>query len=373
VHHLILPHLDGRARPAFLPGAPSPHAACGIMIAVSSSATAADLSEVVVDLSVTASPDLSDEVIRFARAAAVEVSGGAGAVGDYLGAVAEDDVAVSVAFAAIDRGYRGWYWSVTLAIVEPSVPTISEVVLLPGEQALLAPPWVPWEQRIRAGDVGAGDLLATPADDPRLVPGYLDSDDPAIAEVAYEFGFGRVRVLGREGREEAAQRWHDGSFGPDDAVARQAPATCVSCGFFVPLAGLLGMAMGACANEFSPADGRVVDVEFGCGAHSETVIEAPMMSASTDTVVDELTLEVHPRPLAAPADQDVVDRDVVDRDVVDRDVVDRDVVDQDVVDQDVADRDVLDQDVVDQDVVDQSAGIPADPATAASDDPDVAP
>ena len=210
---------------------------------------------------------------------------------------------MSAAFAAADRGYRGWYWSVTLAIIDPAAPTVSEVVLLPGEQALLAPAWVPWDQRIRAGDVGVGDLLATPADDPRLVPGYLDSDDPAVAEVAYEFGFGRIRVLGREGREDAAQRWHDGTFGPDDAVAQQAPASCASCGFYVPLSGLLGMAMGACANEFSPADGRVVDVEYGCGAHSETVIEAPMISASTDTVVDELTLEVHQRPVLEPPDQ----------------------------------------------------------------------
>ena len=255
--------------------------------------------EITVDLAVQESPTLPDETIALARAAAVEVSGAA-AVGDYLGAVADDEVAVSVAFSAADRGYRGWYWSVTLAVVGAEPPTISEVVLLPGEQALLAPPWVPWDQRIRAGDVGVGDLLATPADDVRLVPGYLDSDDPAVAEVSYEFGFGRLRVLSLEGRTDAAQRWHDGPFGPDDAVAQQAPATCGTCGFFTPLAGLLGMAMGACANEYSPADGRVVDVEYGCGAHSDTVIEAPMISATTETVVDELTLEVHRRPVGAP-------------------------------------------------------------------------
>jgi hypothetical protein len=155
---------------------------------------------------------------------------------------------------------------------------------------------VPWDQRIRAGDVGVGDLLLTPPDDPRLVPGYVDSDDPAVKEVAYEFGLGRRRVLSREGRDEAAQRWHDGPFGPDDAIAQQAQATCTTCGFYVQLAGLLGMALGACTNEYSPADGRVVDAEYGCGAHSDTVIDAPLMSASTDTVVDELTLEVHPRP-----------------------------------------------------------------------------
>ena len=257
---------------------------------------------------------LTDDVVAVARAAAVEEAGRADQVGEYLGAVHEDDVAVAAAFAATDRGYLGWYWSVTLALVEPERQTISEVVLLPGERALLAPPWVPWDQRIRAGDVGTGDLLPTAADDIRLVPGYLDSDDPAIKEVEYEFGFGRPRVLSREGRDDAAQRWHDGPFGPDDAVAQAAPANCVTCGFFTPLAGLLGMTLGACANEYSPADGRVVDAEYGCGAHSQTVIDAPLISASTETVVDELTLEVHLRParaVAAPSEV-VVDEVVAD-------------------------------------------------------------
>jgi hypothetical protein len=255
---------------------------------------------------------LSDAVVFLARAAAVEESGSSELVGEYLGASLDDDVAVTAAFAAADRGYRGWYWSVTIAIVgfgtgasEP--PTVSEVVLLPGEQALRAPAWVPWDQRIRAGDVGVGDLLATPPDDPRLVPGYVDSDDPAVKEVAYEFGLGRRRVLSREGRDDAAQRWHDGPFGPDDAIAQQAQATCTTCGFYVQLAGLLGMALGVCTNEYSPADGRVVDAEYGCGAHSDTVIDAPLMSASTDTVVDELTLEVHARPRPAQQREEATD------------------------------------------------------------------
>jgi len=252
---------------------------------------------------------LPDPVVALARAAAVEESGNADLVGEYLGASIDDDVAVTAAFAAADRGYRGWYWSVTIAIVgfgtaAPEPATVSEVVLLPGEQALRAPAWVPWDQRIRAGDVGVGDLLSTPPDDPRLVPGYVDSDDPAVHEVAYEFGLGRRRVLSREGRDEAAQRWHDGSFGPDDAVAQQAQANCITCGFYVQLAGLLGMALGVCTNEYSPADGRVVDAGYGCGAHSDTVIDAPLMSASTQTVVDELTLEVHPRPRPAQESDD---------------------------------------------------------------------
>jgi hypothetical protein len=41
----------------------------------------------------------------------------------------------------------------------------------------------------------------------------------------------------------------------------------------------------------------VVDVSYGCGAHSETVVDAPLISASTAAVVDEVTLEVHHRPV----------------------------------------------------------------------------
>ncbi len=251
---------------------------------------------------VTQPAELTSDVVSLARAAAVEEAGGASAVGDYLGAVAEDDVAVSAAFASQDRGYRGWYWSVTLALVDPSAATVSEVVLLPGQDALLAPAWVPWDRRIRPSDLGPADLLPPPADDIRMVPGYVYSDDPAVKEVADEFGFGRERVLSREGRDDAAERWHEGTFGPDDPMALAAPANCVTCAFYVPLAGLLGSTFGACANEYSPADGRVVDAGYGCGAHSETVIEAPLMSASTDNVVDELILEVHPRRISAVTD-----------------------------------------------------------------------
>ena len=78
----------------------------------------------------------------------------------------------------------------------------------------------------------------------------------------------------------------------------------MTCGFYLPLAGLLGQALGACGNEFSPADGRVVDAGFGCGAHSDTVIDAPLISASTETVIDELTLEVHDRPAPVGAEWD---------------------------------------------------------------------
>jgi hypothetical protein len=251
---------------------------------------------------------LLDGVARgLARAAAVAEAGTADHVGDFMVALAEDDIAVTAIFAARQAGYRGWHWSVTLAVLQQTHPTVSEVVLLPGDGALLAPAWIPWDERIRPGDLGVGDLLPPAADDPRVVPAYLLSDDPAIEAVARELGIGRVRVLSREGRFDFAERLHDGSFGPTDEMALAAPAHCVSCAFYLPLAGSLGQLLGACGNEFAPADGRVVDAGYGCGAHSETVIQMPARSAATDVVIDELSLDVHRRPIARPVEPDAAE------------------------------------------------------------------
>jgi hypothetical protein len=217
--------------------------------------------------------------VERARTAAVEEAtadigerAGAAAVGEHLGFVVEDEVSVSHHFAAGLAGYRGWRWSVTLAAVADGPVTVSEVVLLPGEEALVAPGWVPWQERVRPGDLGPGDLLPTEPDDSRLVPAYVQSDDPAVEEVAVEIGLGRTRVLSREGRLEAAERWRD-VRGPGSDMARAATEVCATCGFFTPLAGSLRAGFGACANEYSPADGSVVSVEFGCGAHSELRVD----------------------------------------------------------------------------------------------------
>lgn len=218
------------------------------------------------------STDLIDAV-DIARAAVAE-HGGPQTVGDYLGAQIEDANAVTHRFLAQLPGYHGWQWAVVVAGAPGADHvTISEVVLIPGPTALLAPEWVPWEQRVRPGDLGPGDLLATPADDPRLVPGYTSSGDPQVDEVAGEIGLGRRRVMSRWGRGDAAQRWHDGDYGPDSAMARSTKRACRDCGFFLPLAGSLGLIFGVCGNEMS-ADGRVVDRGYGCGAHTDTPVPA---------------------------------------------------------------------------------------------------
>ena len=239
--------------------------------------------------------ELPDPVIAVARVAAEQDAGGADLIGEFLNAETEDDVAVTIRFRTTDVAYTGWTWSVTVALVDPVQPTVSEVVLLPGPDALLPPPWLPWSERIRPGDLGPGDLLLPRPEDPRLVPGYVQSDDPAVEDVAHELGIGRVQVMSRLGRLEAAERWRDGGFGPDAEMAKAAPATCVTCAFYLPLAGSLGAEFGVCGNDMAPADGRVVDCGYGCGAHSEVVIE-PVPTGFRESHVDDLVLDVHPRP-----------------------------------------------------------------------------
>lgn len=213
---------------------------------------------------------------ELAREAIIEFSGDT--VGAYLGVAIEDESAATHRFLTIMPGYEGWQWAVVVAACPGADhATVSEVVLVPGPTALLAPPWVPWEQRVRPGDLGPGDLLAPLPDDPRLVPGYLATGDPLIDDTAVEVGFGRRRVLSALGRDDAAQRWHDGDHGPEAAMARSTKRVCRDCGFMTPLAGALGLRFGVCCNALA-ADGRVVDYFYGCGAHSDT--PAPAGSGS---------------------------------------------------------------------------------------------
>lgn len=235
-----------------------------------------------------------------ARAAIVEFSG-EDTVGEYLGAGFEDSTSATHRFLAQLPGYRGWQWAVVVAACPGAEQaTISEVVLVPGPTALLAPKWVPWEDRIRPGDLSPGDLLAPPADDPRLVPGYLATGDPQIDEVAVEVGLGRRQVLSRWGRDDAAQRWHDGEHGPGSAMARATRRLCRDCGFYVPLGGSLGVMFGVCANEVA-SDGQVVDAEFGCGAHSDTPA-APGTGTPLHDPYDDGVLDVVNRPADQPVD-----------------------------------------------------------------------
>jgi hypothetical protein len=236
--------------------------------------------------------------VDVARVAAKEVGGEY--VGEPLGFHAEGDRLVTHRFAASQPGYRGWHWSVTVARAPRSKQvTISEIALLPGAEAILAPEWLPWSERLRPGDLGVGDLLPTAPDDDRLAPGYLLPEDDELPEFDLEPGLGRLRVMSRLGREEAAQRWYESETGPAAPLAKAAPASCGSCGFFLPLAGSLGALFGACGNLFAPDDGRVVSADHGCGAHSEALVE-PLPAVTPPIVLDDTEFELM-EPAPEPA------------------------------------------------------------------------
>jgi hypothetical protein len=249
-----------------------------------------------------AAPDaICAAAVDLARAAAVEEAGEA--VGEHLGAVSDGDRIATHLFTCLDRAYRGWRWGVQVVrAARAKDVTVNGVYRLPGPDALLSPEWVPWADRVRPGDLGVGDLLPAAPDDDRLALAIEDveSDMPLI-----EWGVGRARVLSFVGRVEAAERWYEGEAGPDVPQARQAPAPCVSCGFYVPLAGALGFGFGACGNEFSPDDGRVVAVDHGCGAHSEGSADVAAMGVAPG-LVDEFTFEVvDEAPMEGPAEEPV--------------------------------------------------------------------
>jgi hypothetical protein len=229
------------------------------------------------------------EAVDLARSAAEDLSRPE-YVGEHLGVRAEGDRVVTHYFGCLDPAYRGWCWAVTvMRAARAKLITVSENVLLPGEGALLAPAWVPWNERLRPDDLGPGDLLPTDDDDVRLAPGYTqtDEDDGADGQQIWELGLGRHRVLSLEGRDEAAERWYEGDHGPTALLAKSAPAQCSTCGFLVPLAGGLRQLFGVCANGFAPDDGQVVAYDHGCGAHSEAVIASSAVEFNPP-IVDEL-------------------------------------------------------------------------------------
>ncbi|MBQ6644042.1 MAG: DUF3027 domain-containing protein, partial [Saccharopolyspora sp.] len=76
-------------------------------------------------------------------------------VGAHVGVEPEGDGVATHYFESNYPGYVGWRWAVTVALAAPDEPvTVSEVVLLPGQDALTAPAWVPWHDRVRPGDLG---------------------------------------------------------------------------------------------------------------------------------------------------------------------------------------------------------------------------
>ena len=190
-------------------------------------------------------------------------------VGEHVGFEMVSERLATHYFASTDAGYVGWCWAVTVARVPRGrVATVCEVDMTPREGALLAPEWVPWEERLRPSDISRDDVLPYKADDERLEQGFEDTSEDPDLPVVRELGLGRPRVLSQEGIDQAAKRWYESDRGPKSGRRRR--NTCSSCGFLMKMSGGMRTMFGVCANEWATDDGAVVSLDHTCGSHSET-------------------------------------------------------------------------------------------------------
>lgn len=86
-------------------------------------------------------------------------------IGDLATSAVDDEGVLSLQFRNRMDGYPGWLWTVSLAQVPDSAPTVLEVELLPGDDALVAPDWVPWADRLAEYNAAQAALAAGGEDD----------------------------------------------------------------------------------------------------------------------------------------------------------------------------------------------------------------
>ncbi|MCG2621040.1 DUF3027 domain-containing protein [Arthrobacter sp. I2-34] len=104
----------------------------------------------------------------------------AGQVGAHVGAWAEGERLVLHRFEAMLPGYRGWQWYATVARVpRGKQATVCEVGLLPSDDSLLAPEWVPWADRVRPEDVVQSGAEESEVDESDAEPLAGAEPDPA--------------------------------------------------------------------------------------------------------------------------------------------------------------------------------------------------
>ncbi|GAA3328059.1 DUF3027 domain-containing protein [Paeniglutamicibacter sulfureus] len=92
-----------------------------------------------------------------ARKALLEITDEA-TIGEYQEAVNDGERLVTHRFDVLLPGYEGWSWFATLTRIPRAQAkdlTVCEVGILPGEDALLAPAWVPWAERVRPEEMDA--------------------------------------------------------------------------------------------------------------------------------------------------------------------------------------------------------------------------
>lgn len=133
---------------------------------------------------------LQDDRSALALQALAEVTAPA-SVGELIEVVEPEPGVRDLVFACRLPGYVAWHWTVSTARVGDEAPTVLEVELLPGEGALVAPPWVPWAERLAEyrrthpdeAEDGAEDLDEEDEDEDDDLDEDLDDVDADALEI----------------------------------------------------------------------------------------------------------------------------------------------------------------------------------------------
>jgi hypothetical protein len=157
----------------------------------------------------------------FAYNAAVEAAS-RNAVGFFIDSIAEDEGVVTYLFESKLKGYVGWRWSVSIFQGEGEVaPTVSEVLLVPGPDSLIAPDWVPWSERLADYKALQAELEAQAALDAEESEDESDSEDDSEDEVADDVDVEDVNGSDNDAIDDAADLEEDAleAAGEDESAA----------------------------------------------------------------------------------------------------------------------------------------------------------
>jgi hypothetical protein len=158
-----------------------------------------------------------------ARNALAEITP-AGTFGDFLSETDEGEGVFTLLFAATMGGYPGWQWTVSVAELPDSAPTVLEAELLPGDGSLIAPDWVPWSDRLVGEDLEALDELDDVDLDDVDDPDDLDDDhgDDPDDGIDFESAESDLLALGEDEQDEAqAEADDDGPEPPAVAPVKK--------------------------------------------------------------------------------------------------------------------------------------------------------
>lgn len=163
-----------------------------------------------------------------ARAVAMDVADEPEQVGDVVNAIELGDNVTDFRLAADVRGYEGWQWSVTLYHdAEVGTWTVNESSLVPTDDALVPPAWVPWKDRLEPTDLAPTDSIGTDPDDPRLEGGFRKTE-PVAGASAGEDGTSTETAEQAEPVEPVAEKTQDSAENAENAESADSSETAES-------------------------------------------------------------------------------------------------------------------------------------------------